>query len=75
MQELGRAHRRPSGRRWQKPLAEVREKDRVDELGFAAREFGDESDDQLVLEQSLEKLLHLEVDLGIDEILLAQPIV
>ena len=65
---------RPGGRR-QQPLAEVGEEDRVDQLGLAARELGDERDDELVLLQALEQLLHLEVDLRVGEVLLRQPFV
>ena len=56
-------------------LAEIGEEDRVDELGLAARELGDERDDELVLLQALEQLLHLEVDLRIGQVLLLQPFV
>src|SRR5438067_1912180 len=73
MQELGRTHRRASCRRRQQPLPEVREKDRVDELGLAAREFRDECDDQLVLVEPLDDLRDLEVDLRVSELLLTQP--
>ena len=75
VEELGRAHRRAARRRRQQPLAEVGEEDRVDELGLAARELGDERDDELVLVQALEQLLDLEVDLRVGEVLLLQPLV
>ena len=75
VQELGRAHRRAARRRRQQPLAEIGEEDRVDQLGLAARELGDERDDELVLVQALEQLLHLEVDLGVGQVLLLQPFV
>ena len=55
--------------------AEVGEEDRVDELGLAARELGDEGDDQLVLVQAFQQLLDLEVDLGVGQVLLGQPFV
>ena len=74
VEELGRAHRRAARRRRQQPLAEIGEEDRVDELGLAARELGDERDDELVLVQPLEQLLDLEVDLGVGQILLARAI-
>ena len=73
VQELGRAHRRAAGRRWQKALAEVGEKDRVDELGLAARELRDECNDELVLLQPLEQLLDFDVGLRVGEILVLQP--
>ena len=75
VQQLGRAHRRAARGRRQQPLAEVGEEDRVDELGLAARELGDERDDELVLLQALEQLLHLDVDLRVGEVLLLQPFV
>ena len=75
VQELGRAHRRAARRRRQQPLAEVGEEDRVDQLRLAARELGDERDDELVLLQALEQLLDLDVDLRIGEVLLLQPFV
>ena len=55
--------------------AEVGEEDRVDELGLAARELGDEGDDELVLVQALEQLLHAQIDLGVGEVLVLQPFV
>ncbi len=71
--ELGGAHRGASGGRRQEPRPEVREEDGVDELGFAAREFRDERDDQLVVLQSILHPVEREVDLRVREVLLAQP--
>ncbi len=56
-------------------MPEVGEEDRIDELGLAARELGDERDDELVLVQPLEELLDFEVDLGVGELLLGEPFV
>ena len=75
MEELGRAHRRSAGRRRQQPLAEIREEDRIDQLGFAARKLGDERDDELVLMEPLDQLRDPEVDLRVGELLLAKPVV
>ena len=75
VEELGRAHRRSAGRRRQQPLAEIREEDRIDQLGFAARKLGDERDDQLVLMEPLDKLRDFKVDLRVGELLLAKPLV
>jgi len=73
VQDLGRAHRRASGRRRQEPRPEVGEEDRVDEFGLAARELGDERDDELVLVQPFEQPGDAQVGLGVGEFLLAQP--
>ena len=63
VEELGRAHRRAPGRGGQQPLAEIGEEDRVDQLGLAAREFGDERDDQLVVRAAARSsVLQLEID-------------
>ena len=59
VQQLGRAHRRAARRRRQKARAEVGEEDRVDELRLAARELGDERDDELVLMEPLDELRDL----------------
>ena len=51
--ELDRAHRRAPRRRRQDAPAGVGEEDRVDELGLAARELGDEGDDELLVAEPL----------------------
>jgi hypothetical protein len=51
--ELDRAHRRPPGRRGQDAAAGVGEEDRVDQLRLAARELGDERDDELLVAEAL----------------------
>ena len=71
VQELGRAHRRAARRSTGRSrCAEVGEEDRVDELRLAARELGDEGDDELVLVQPLEQLLDAQVDLRVGQVLL-----
>jgi hypothetical protein len=75
VQDLGRAHRRAPGGRRQEPRAEVGEEDRVDELGLAARELGDERDDELVLVEPLEQPLHAKIDLRVGEVLVGEPVV
>lgn len=51
-------------------LAEVGEEDRVDQLGFAAREFGDKCDVQLVVSQLVGQRLDAQTRLGVFEVLL-----
>src|SRR6476469_5598984 len=55
-------------------MSEIGEKDGIDELGLAAREFRDECDGELVLVQALEQLPELEVGLGVGELLAGQPV-
>ena len=75
VEKLGGAHRGAACRRGQQARPEVGEEDRVDELGFAAGELGDERHHEPVLMQALEHLLDFEIDLRIGEVLLAQPLV
>ena len=75
VQDFGRAHRRAAHGRRKQPLAEIGKENRVDELGLAARELCDERDDELVLLQALEQLLHLDVRLRVGQVLLLQPFV
>jgi hypothetical protein len=49
VQQLGRAHGGAAGGGGQDALAVVGEEDRVDQLGFTAREFGDEGHRQAVV--------------------------
>src|SRR5262249_42754901 len=51
------------------------EKDRVDQLGFAARKFRDKRNDQLVLVKALEQLLDGDIGLRVGELLLREPVV
>src|SRR5438105_12434145 len=75
VQQLGGTHLRASRRRRQQALPEIGEKNRVDQLGLAARELGDERDDQLALVKPFDQLRNLEIDLQIDQLLLLQPFV
>src|SRR5205823_14355023 len=75
IQEFGGAHGRAPGGRGEETLAEVREKDGVDQFRLAARELGDKRDDQLVLVQALEQVLDLEIGLRVGKLLLREPLV
>jgi hypothetical protein len=70
--ELDRAHRRPSWRRRQDAATGVGEEDRVDELGLAARELGDEGDDELLVAEPLAQCGDLLGGLAARELVLAK---
>ena len=70
--ELDRAHRRAARRRRQDAPAGVGEEDRVDELGLAARELGDEGDDELFVTESLAQGDDLLGRIAVGELLLAE---
>ena len=70
--ELDRAHRRAARRRRQDAPAGVGEEDRVDELGLAARELGDEGDDQLFVTEPLAQGRDLLGRIAMGELLLAE---
>ena len=70
--ELDRTHRRAARRRRQDAPAGVGEEDGVDELGLAARELGDEGDDQLFVTKPLAQRRDLLGRLAVGEVLLAE---
>ena len=74
VQQLGRAHRGAAGRRRQDPLAVVGKENGVDQLGLAARKFGDERDDELVLRQTLERDVDAARRFGLEYLRLFQPL-
>jgi len=51
----------------------VGEEDRVDELGFATRELGDEGHRELVVAQAVEQVLQAHVRLGVAHVVTRQP--
>ena len=70
--ELDRAHRRAARRRRQDAAAGVGEEDRVDQLRLAARELGDEGDDELFVTKSLAQGGDLLGGLAVGEVVLAE---
>ena len=71
--QLGRAHRRTAGARWQDAVAIVTEEHCIDQFGLAAGEFGDESDRELILAQPVECVLESQFALGVAELIVVQP--
>ena len=51
----------------------VAEEDRVDELGLAARELGDEGHGELVVVQALEQILQAQVALRVAHVIAREP--
>ena len=74
VQQFGRAHRRAPGGRRQHALAVLGEEDRVDQLGLAARELGDEGDDELVLGEAIEREVEAPPDVALEHLRLAHPL-
>ena len=70
--ELDRAHRRAARRRRQDAAAGVGEEDRVDQLRLAARELGDEGDDELFVTKSLAQGGDLLGGLAVGEVVLVE---
>ena len=66
--QLDRAHRGAARRGRQHTAAGVGEEDRVDQLGLAARELGDEGDHQFFVAQAFAQRGHLHHRGGIDEL-------
>ena len=70
--ELDRAHRRAARRRRQDAPAGVGEEDRVDQLRLAARELGDEGDDELLAAEPLAQRGDLLGRLAVREVVLGE---
>jgi hypothetical protein len=70
--ELDRAHRRAARSRRQDAPAGVGEEDRVDQLRLAARELGDEGDDELFVTKSLAQGGDLLGSLAVGEVVLIE---
>jgi hypothetical protein len=70
--QLDRAHRRAAGGGGQDAAARVGEEDRVDQLRLAARELGDEGDDQLLARKPLAQRLEQVAGGLVEQVVLAQ---
>jgi hypothetical protein len=70
--ELDRAHRRAAGRRREDAAAGVGEEDRVDQLRLAARELGDERDDELLVAEPLAQRADLLRGLAVRQVVLGK---
>ena len=70
--EFDRAHRRAPRCRRQDAPAGVGEEDRVDQLGLAARELGDEGDDELLVAEPLAQRADLLGGFAVSEVVLGQ---
>ncbi len=74
VQQLGGAHGRASGRRRQDALPVARKEDRVDQLGLAARELGDEHDRDAIVAQALDHALDARADCGVGQVGRLEPV-
>ena len=70
--ELDRAHRRAARRRRQDAPAGVGEEDRVDQLRLAARELGDEGDDELLVAEALAQRGDLLAGVAVAQVVLGE---
>ena len=71
--QFGRAHRGAARRGGQQPPAVLGEEDRVDELGLAARELGDERDRELVFGEPSERFGEAQFDIAVGELVFFEP--